>query len=510
MCHAQRVLHAAAVNDPFAMQVEFTSRCNLACPGCPLTSEGTASSARPGHMSNDVWSAVLAVARSTGHIYVAGFGEPLTHPRCLDMLADLDEARLSTTFVTNGIGLSQRRAVGLLALPSLVHLNVSVDSPDPQVFALVRGGRLEHALRGLEALMASGADPARISVSTLLGRDNAASLVAMPELLARVGVRNWVVQGLVDYNEHSQTQRLRGDAATRSLVEELRCESQRHGIAVTLTAPDRLDLELTDANVAHRRFFAVIPPAEPSPSPSNQQRPSRQCLVPWELPYVDKDGAVHACCFAAGHGDAPLGDLAQQSFNEVWLGPQYQSVRRSLITGQALRPSCLACTSVSWGPHPLASLSAVPLGAPHVAGGVATLRYRNTGGRPWTRQDRVRLGTAFPRDGVSPLGKPEWLRPNRPTSHREDCVPVEGTATFTFSVAAQRAVVEQHLELVADGTCWLPGTRVVLVVEPDAGRPASRLDRVCKTVQWLELGNRARSLKRRVGVVLNRSAVRDR
>src|SRR5437016_4669763 len=68
---------------PMAVQVEFTSRCNLRCRMCPLTTGTSSSSGAPGPMTDVVFDELLAIARRCGRVVLAGYGEPLTNPQCL-------------------------------------------------------------------------------------------------------------------------------------------------------------------------------------------------------------------------------------------------------------------------------------------------------------------------------------------------------------------------------------------------------------------------------------------
>src|ERR1700736_5479168 len=88
---------------PMALQVEFTSDCNLRCRMCPLTTGTSSSSASPGPMSEVVFDELLAVASQCGHLILAGYGEPLSNPRCLELLRVLEVSRVNIAMATNGL-----------------------------------------------------------------------------------------------------------------------------------------------------------------------------------------------------------------------------------------------------------------------------------------------------------------------------------------------------------------------------------------------------------------------
>ena len=57
---------------------------------------------------------------------------------------------------------------------------------------------------------------------------------------------------------------------------------------------------------------------------------------------VHSDGAAYPCCVAAGE-TLKLGNLEEQSFDEVWNGPEAQDLRRAMLT-QDLPDVCKECT----------------------------------------------------------------------------------------------------------------------------------------------------------------------
>jgi len=125
---------------PFALQVEITSHCNLHCKMCPLTTEQTASGITPGHITDLLWDDVVDLAKRVRQVVVAGFGEPLTNRRCLQLLEQLNELGVHMSLVTNGTALTPDHARRLAALQYLAQINISIDSPDPAVYFEVRGG----------------------------------------------------------------------------------------------------------------------------------------------------------------------------------------------------------------------------------------------------------------------------------------------------------------------------------------------------------------------------------
>jgi MoaA/NifB/PqqE/SkfB family radical SAM enzyme len=64
------------------------------------------------------------------------------------------------------------------------------------------------------------------------------------------------------------------------------------------------------------------------------------CFMPWTHSLIDFNGLVYVCCMTREQ-IAPLGDLKQASFREIWTGAGYQAIRQ-MMHPPALKP-CRRC-----------------------------------------------------------------------------------------------------------------------------------------------------------------------
>jgi radical SAM protein with 4Fe4S-binding SPASM domain len=437
---------------PYALQIEITSNCNLRCKMCPLSTTGTLSSITPGHIHEVVWDELLPMARSVGNVMIAGFGEPLVHKGCLPLLRQLDAEGIAISIVTNGMAITPKTAAELSAIRGLYHINVSIDSPDPAAYQAIRGADVSKALAGLRNLMEAIDNRERVSVSSVVTAENIATLPGFPPILAELGVRYYVLQELINYvDESSDLDPIQLSEFPR-YIEAIRARCAETGVIFQSTIPERLHLALHDNERLHDSFY------DDSFLSADQ---ARQCNLPWEIPYIDKDGLVYPCCYAATQGTAILGDLKREPMAEVWAGAEYQRFRAGILDGRTTPEICRTCTAVPVGPHNLRLYAAELLLDQSSLAGPGPRRVlgaRNTGTRPWRREDMVRVGTSSPRDHASPLYHESWMAANRVATHREERVPPGGTATFVFEVR-EGAGAAGSFQLVAEGTCWLPNTR---------------------------------------------------
>jgi len=437
-------------NIPFALQIEITSRCNLHCTMCPLTMEGTSSSISAGHISQVLWDQIVPRAREVGQVIIAGFGEPLMHPGCLELLRQLDAAGVLTSITTNGTALQPSICVELAGLRNLRHINVSIDSPDPVIYRTIRGGNLDRALGGLRNLMERIDDPQRVTVSSIIMRSTVASLADFPALLAGYGVKRYVLQGLLDYSAtfpgESQMENLSAD------VGRIRRECRLHRVRLEFTIRERLQQELHDADAAdlhfHRRTGAT-------------ETETKQCHLPWEIPYIDKDGRVFPCCIAAAKGAEELGNLACEDLRTIWDGANFRRFRQEIVDGRTTPDVCRDCKAAPLGEHLYRLYSARIIFSESDLDGPEHFRLvvQNTGSVTWQHETMIRIGTAGPRDRDAACVHSTWLNPKRIGSFQEAVVPPGEIATFRFTAGPCHDSGNEFFQLVAEYRCWLPGTR---------------------------------------------------
>lgn len=147
---------------PQALAIEVTSKCNLTCKMCPLTTGSTLSSATPDDMTTVLWQDILPLAKRYRNVMLTGYGEPLLNPNFLPMLRELNQAQVNFSVTTNGTPITKSVALELASLESMNQLTVSIDSPERDSYRSIRGGDVEKALKGVKNLMATIKDPDKV------------------------------------------------------------------------------------------------------------------------------------------------------------------------------------------------------------------------------------------------------------------------------------------------------------------------------------------------------------
>jgi radical SAM protein with 4Fe4S-binding SPASM domain len=459
---------SSTLGPPEFLLVEITSRCNLKCSMCPLTTGETPSSREPGHMSEAVWKSLVPFAQETGLVNIGGYGEPLSNPKCFAYLRELDAAGVRTILTTNGTMITKRLAEQLSTLAHLEEVKVSIDSPDPEIYRRIRGGSLEKGFEGIRHLT-SVLKPSQVAVLSVLMRSNADSLPAFPPLLASLNVTRFVVQGLIDYAAGLDEEEVRWRNGLPTYVARLAEAARQAGVGIEFSLPERVAAELRDPRDAAAAVAAHVG------APTATVEGTKQCFAPWDAPVVDKDGRVFPCCFALTHASAMMGDLRESRPDEIWRGEKFRQFRRDIVDARTTPAVCRTCTVVPTGPHILGRYSARLIDEGSVLSGSDEMRLvvENTGSVTWTAADRINIGTASPRDAPSAYYHPSWIGTNRISSFVEPSVPPGATATFAFRVTPAAEPPFGVFQLVVENQCWLPEPRFrIRAVRPEPAPPS--------------------------------------
>ncbi len=119
-------------------QLESSIACNLRCIMCPW--EGVRLSAEnAGHMSEDVWQALLPYLGEVKSIDFSGGGEPLLQQNLLTWIRQAKAAGCDAGFLTNGLLLNEATTDALLDT-GLNWIGFSIDGADKSTYETIRKG----------------------------------------------------------------------------------------------------------------------------------------------------------------------------------------------------------------------------------------------------------------------------------------------------------------------------------------------------------------------------------
>ncbi|MCD4654716.1 radical SAM protein [bacterium] len=136
---------------PLRLWVETTNQCNLRCKVCP---NATDTSSKRGNMDLDLYESIVdQVAGEVNDINLSHRGEPLFHPQLETMIRMAADRQIATRIHTNATMLDRDRTLSLLdAQPDLV--SFSFDGYDKETYENVRiGGHFEETLDNIRVFL---------------------------------------------------------------------------------------------------------------------------------------------------------------------------------------------------------------------------------------------------------------------------------------------------------------------------------------------------------------------
>ena len=147
--------------------------CNQRCVHCYFSTYAREPGYKPNHMAWDIWTKIVdeMAAHPWSILNLGTDGEPLLHPRFVDMMRYARERGISPiNLTTNGTLLTESLAEVLLADNLVDVINVSVDALSREKYDHIRGWGHDRVYENMERLIAlrnATAAPTRIQVNII-------------------------------------------------------------------------------------------------------------------------------------------------------------------------------------------------------------------------------------------------------------------------------------------------------------------------------------------------------
>jgi radical SAM protein with 4Fe4S-binding SPASM domain len=316
---------------PSELYIETTNRCNLKCRTCPQYFGMPEDFA---DLTPALVDRILDEFPFVRRVVLHGIGEPLLNKDLPHIIEKVKRRNAYALFNTNGL-LLRGRPVERVIRAGLDELRVSIDSASPATYEFVRGmdgfARIMENLRALAILKSTlGSVTPRVSLWITGMKSNVSELPALVRLAHEIGVREVYLQRLV-YSE-------RGLAVTGEALFGQATEPE----LIAVREAERLARELG----VDLKGSGEVSPAAMVAGNSLEHEAYRACRRPWSLMYVTANGNVLPCCiapFTGAHYDGILlGNIFQETAEEIWNGQRYQEWRLRMLSGDPPE-ACKGC-----------------------------------------------------------------------------------------------------------------------------------------------------------------------
>jgi len=340
---------------PLGAVYEATMRCNLHCEFCYVGDLLNIEGEWRQELTLDALSRAFP-AQDKFQISLTG-GEIFMRKDIMSVLDLFREKGYACGYLTtNGTIISEERAEALADLAAkgfLKHISVSIDGPQ-ELHDVARGlkGTFERTSAGLRRLKTAATKkraPLRVSINTTVAHETLDALDRMVDVADELGVDAIGLNHLMysTPEEVAETVRLIG-ARDASVISTFVTPDPGVDVRQVRAKVTALQAKCRERNI----LFDFRPKVHP-PLMDNYYTPGTpldgRCLYPFLHARVSFSGKVYFCPFIR----VEVGDLAEQSLEEIWNGERFVDMRRRLLENK-LFPVCRRCCKVELSPEPVA------------------------------------------------------------------------------------------------------------------------------------------------------------
>jgi len=205
------ILHPRVPN-VHKLYVEATTDCNLQCRTCIRNVWSDPEEQMTAGTFERILES-LAGLPDLNRVVFTSFGEPLSHPRILEMIEQIRKHDLAVTVGSNGVLLTPEISRELVHL-GVDRLVISVDGVKPETYAGVRGAALAQVLDNIRVLNESkrqlGSLNPALGIEFVILKSNAAELGDLSGLAVHLGAARVLVSNVLPYTEEMRAEILYG------------------------------------------------------------------------------------------------------------------------------------------------------------------------------------------------------------------------------------------------------------------------------------------------------------
>lgn len=320
---------------PMYIEVEVTSKCNLACPGCART---IAPKELLGH--HTTVETVKKIAPLFPYVrlvsFVGPFGDPFLNPNFWELHKAAKDAGARTCFFTNAVLMSEEHIQKVFTEKTDM-VFISIDSIEPELYENIKRGtdynKVMSVVRRLISLKKErGTRLPLIAINYVIQKRNVHELLQVIEFAAKEGIERVYFTGLLVHNkENVENSILKIDY---NYLKEIFKQVRRHAKVF------RVDVRLPEIHLPTKY---------------------RVCCAPWQQMVFYNNGDVCACThfrfpkpyyfyvedgqFCEGVVNYPallMGNVNKENVLDIWNNRKYQELRKGLKSGCAELP-CKTC-----------------------------------------------------------------------------------------------------------------------------------------------------------------------
>ena len=315
---------------PLHFQLEPATGCNLRCQMCQVPDYP------PEMIKNMSFEQFKHIFDQIRPIKVAlsGAGEPFLNRELLEIIRYATQNGASVLTTTN-FTLCTRKLDEIVA-SGLSLIKISIDAARPETYTKIRGrdfhGRIIRDIRELQRIKKEkDSQTPYVRLQFVLQADSIPEIAEVVELAHELGADSLYFQPLETLLVADRKEALTKGVTFDDLKDRLTAARDR---AEELRIGTNAGVLVKSLESYFRKYERGIP----------KDPPPRVCLLPWFSLYITVDGNVRPCC-SFGEGETlVLGNLFEQSFEEIWNGEKYRELRQQALDRKLMYAVCRNCT----------------------------------------------------------------------------------------------------------------------------------------------------------------------
>ncbi len=297
------------------ISLDISGNCNLSCEACCFREKY----GEKGIMSLETFYKLKGLFSKISGVELQCNAEPLLNPNIGEIIKSIknENKNIQTSLVTNGTLLNEKNA-SILLESGIDKISISVDSCKKELFEKLRKGAnfetVINNIRNTVNLKNKINDKCKIGVVTVSSKSNIYQLKNILELIKKLKVDSWIINGLEAYDEEAEKIALYGNEENpeaENIFKELKSEADKC----------KIELLFPELKIASYKDCVL-----------------NSCLIHWNgdvspCPGLSYERKIYSFGRNLTRPKVVFGNINNKNIFEIWEEKEYKIFRKKLREG---------------------------------------------------------------------------------------------------------------------------------------------------------------------------------
>lgn len=331
---------------PLNFGIETTTLCNMN-PPCVMCDKNIHNLVTKNqNISGHIIDKLKPFFKCAHTVSLTGVGEPLLCKNLFKIMDCIDSRKIFTMFNSNGLLLTKETSKELISR-RLGAIDFSIDAASAGTYEKIRNKRkfsmLKNNIKELSALKKrTNANYPKIIINMVLMKENVNELPLFIELAAEVGAQAVYIKLLKHIDKNFTVTNKAFYFNYKKQIIDPDDPKFKDNIFLAKERAIGLGIEFKGADFAIQRLLEPDNNLHAAGSPYDTEP---MCKKPWTETLIGIDGSVKFCCHMQSRDkkyNIVLGNLNEQSFEEIWNGTLAKRFRNKFIN-KVFPQECWPC-----------------------------------------------------------------------------------------------------------------------------------------------------------------------